>query len=123
MSTPEEDEVAFQVESHKRRSAGVLRRLTAAGVPLDAPRSVIFHFWSPNQKDAALLSRMLYERGYLVLEIARGTNPDGDSAWKVDAGVTWAPEMAGHPDVMEELIRLAIAFRSEFDGWGVPGVS
>ena len=109
MNTPDEEEIASQIESHKRRSAGVLKKLEGLGVPLDAPRTVICNFWCTAQRDAAQLGKALYERTYIVLEMSRGVGPDGDPAWKLVVGITRSPRSAGGWEVMEMLIRLAIA--------------
>ena len=66
MSTPDEEVVA-QIESYNQRRAGVLKPLEVTEACLDKVWSIMCYFWSPNLEDAAVFSRVLYERGNILL--------------------------------------------------------
>ena len=81
-------------------------------------RPVDVHFWAWDQTDAAVLARELYRRGYLVTVIARST-PDQDvEQWNVEAGAKVAPQKVLSDEFTEDLVRLAAAHNSAYDGWG-----
>jgi regulator of RNase E activity RraB len=86
-------------------------------VKTDAERLVDYHFWSFEQRDAAMLGRQLYREGYLILSIS-AVEQDGDKVWSVEAQMEHSPEVAANSKQTEELTHLAAKFHSIYDGWG-----
>jgi regulator of RNase E activity RraB len=113
------DEAQIQegLAGHAARNAELLRNLRDKGVSLDAPQFVEHHFWAKGQRNAALLAKALYDRGYLVLVIS--PEEDDSGLWDVEAGIEQSLAEAADPALTEELTRLAAQFDGVYDGWGV----
>ncbi|MBE0656077.1 MAG: ribonuclease E inhibitor RraB [Bryobacteraceae bacterium] len=122
VSKPEamtEDEIQGTISRHRSRNAELRQVLTANGVSLTQERPVDVHFWSWDQSDAAALARELYRRGYLVTLIARASAESRDEErWNVEAGAKIAPQKVLRDEFTEDLVRLASAHDSAYDGWG-----
>jgi len=85
---------------------------------LTEERPVDVHFWAWDQTDAANLARELYRRGYLVTVIARADAEQDEECWNVEAGAKIAPQNVLSDEFTEDLVRLAAAHDSAYDGWG-----
>lgn len=105
-----------EIAAHAERNEKLLKRLGTRGVDLDAPRSVEHHFWAHSQKDAALLARELYAKGYLILALMPTGEPT--RTWSIDAGISRSPISAASDAVTKSLVQLALRFNAEYDGWG-----
>jgi hypothetical protein len=111
------DDAAFH--GHVARNAELLSRLKSREVDVKISRSIEHHFWSKSQRDAALLSNELYKRGFLLLVLAPAAPKEGSEfTWNVEAGVKDSIEHAASDEVARELLELAAAFHSRYDGWG-----
>ena len=113
-----ENEISGILRGHESRNEELLRTLSTKGVALDKGRSVEHHFWANSQKEAAMLAKKLYERGFLVLAISPVSTEDESKLWNVEAGVEQAPTVAASREISEELTRLAAQFDAVYDGWG-----
>jgi len=113
-----EKEIKELITGHEERNRELLRTLRSRGVAIDVARAVEHHFWSNSQREAAMLAKELYNRGYLLLGIGPVQVEDGSELWNVEAELKQKPsEAAGHR-VSEDLTRLAAGFGSTYDGWG-----
>ena len=106
------------LKGHDGRNEELLRTLQTRGVALDKARSVEYHFWANSQREAAMLAKELYNRGFLVLAISPVDGADGSQSWNVEAGATHAPAVAASRETSEDLTRLAAQFDAIYDGWG-----
>jgi len=113
-----ENEIKGILRGHDDRNEELLRTLQTKGVALDKGRSVEHHFWANSQREAAMLAKQLYDRGFLVLAISTVGTEDGSKLWNVEAEVEQAPSVAASRDMSEELTRLAAQFDAVYDGWG-----
>ncbi len=93
-------------------------RTLVGRVSVDQPRSIEHHFWAPNQSNAVLLAKSMYDRGSLVKLISPLELEGGGTIWGVDAEVLHSPRDAARATNAEEFVRLAAGFDSEYDGWG-----
>lgn len=113
-----ETEIQGILKGHADRYAELLRTLFTKGVSLDQERSVEHHFWANSQREAVLLAKELYDRGYLVLTISPVNTEDDSTTWNVEAGIEQSPAIAASQPLSENLTRLAAQFEAVYDGWG-----
>jgi hypothetical protein len=80
------DQIARSLSGHKLRNLELQENLIRKGVVLDDPRATDLHFWSVEQRDATLLSRALYQSGFLIPVLAPLEQENGYVIWNVEAG-------------------------------------
>jgi len=90
------------IKGHEQRNEELLRALQTKGIALDKGRSVEHHFWANNQREAALLAKELYGRGFIVLELTPVNTEDGSTVWNVVAGVEQTPSVAASGTISED---------------------
>jgi hypothetical protein len=112
-----EAQILDDLAGHGARNAELLRKLRGMGVKLDVPHSVEHHFWANGGRNAALLAKALYDRGYFVLVISPGDNDS--EPWDVEVEMEQSPTQAADPSLTEDLARLAAQFDATYDGWGM----
>ena len=112
------DDIARLIEGHYRRNLVLRDSLLQKGLVLDDPRAVELHFWSAEQRDAALLARALHERGFLILVLSPNEQENGSVLWNVEAGLKEPISKVISSEFTERMVRLAAEHSSEFDGWG-----
>ena len=113
-----ETEIQKSITAHNARNIELLKLIREKGVAIDEPHSVDHHFYASGQKDAALLAKELYKRGYLVLVLSPPSTEDGQGHWNIGVGIQRAPAEAASHRITEELVRLAAKFDADYDGWG-----
>ena len=113
-----EAEIQKSMAGHDARNIELLKHLQEEGVALGVPRPVEHHFFASNQRNAALLAKELYERGYLILVLSPPVAEDDSGSWNLEAGIQRTPDEAASHDVTEELVRLAAKYDTHYDGWG-----
>ena len=113
-----ESEINAIVKGNQERNQELLRTLVTKGVTLDEQRSIEHHFWANSQREAALLGKELYTRGFLVFAISPVNTDDGSTVWNVEAAIEQSPSSAASRQVTEELTRVAANFDAIYDGWG-----
>jgi regulator of RNase E activity RraB len=113
-----EQDINENIVGQQQRNAELLAVLRDKGVQIDEERPIEHHFWGARQEDAALLAKMLYTNGYLVLEIAPVDTDDGSECWNVEARIEQTPRFAASRQLSEELARMAARFDCDYDGWG-----
>ena len=113
-----ENEIKGIIRGHEERNQELLRTLQSKGVAIDEARSVEHHFWANSQREAAMLAKELYDRGFLILAIFPVDLEDGAKLWDVEAGLTQSAAAAASQQVSEDLTRLAAGFEATYDGWG-----
>jgi hypothetical protein len=113
-----QDEIDIEVMAHDARNAALRADLENRGVDLQSPRSIELHFWSPNQRSAALLGKSLYDRGFLVLVLGPAVNAEGNRRWNLEVGANLPAERALDTAFTRDLVNLANQQSSEYDGWG-----
>jgi Regulator of ribonuclease activity B len=112
-----EEQIQNTISNHRSRNLHLRQVLLEKAVSLGEARPSDVHFWAAHQKDAALLARELYGRGYLVTVIAHTSDPD-EERWNVEAGARIIPQNALSDEFTEDLVQLAAAYGSMYDGWG-----
>lgn len=112
------DEIVLAIEGHNRRNLALKDNLVQKGIVLDDPRAVELHFWSAEQRNAALLARALYQAGFLVLVLAPNEQENGSILWNIEAGLKEPISKVISSEFTERMVRLAAEFSSDFDGWG-----
>lgn len=118
MKTMTEEDIQGTISRHRSRNAQLRQVLIEKRVSLTEERPIDVHFWAWDQTDAAVLARELYRRGYLVTVIARSALDQDEERWNVEAGAKIAPQRALSDEFSEDLVRLATAHDSVYDGWG-----
>ena len=106
------------IHGHRNRNLALRAQFEERGVDLDQPRSVDFHFWAPTQRDAAVLARSLYKKGFLIHLRAPAPAENEPDRWSIDGGVKIPLTQALSERLTEELIKLASDEEATFDGWG-----
>ena len=112
------DDIARSIEGHNHHNLALRDDLLQKGIVLDDPRAVELHFWSAEQRDAALLAKALYHSGFLILVLAPNEQEDGRVLWNVEAGLKEPVSKVISSEFTERMVRLAAEHSSEFDGWG-----
>src|SRR5258706_5895672 len=112
------DDIARSIEGHNRRNLALRDSLHQKGILLDDPRAVELHFWSTEQRDAALLARALYQSGFLILVLSPSEQENGSVLWNVEAGLKETISKGISSEFTEKMVRLAAGQSSEVDGWG-----
>jgi len=106
------------MHGHRNRNLALRAQFEKRGVNLDQPRSVDFHFWASTQRDAAVLARSLYEKGFLIHMLAPAPGENAPDRWSIEGGLKIPLTLALGERLTEELIKLASAEDATFDGWG-----
>lgn len=113
-----ESEIKTCLAGNMLRNKELLESLRGR-VALDHPRLIMHHFWAATQQSAALLAREMYDRDYLITEIAPVEAEDGERIWSIEASIERTPNDAASDQLTKELTRQAAHFDSEYDGWGI----
>ena len=112
------DALASAIEGHRSRNSALRARFEALRVGLEEPCSVDFHFFAWTQRDAAVLARALYQKGFLIHLLAPSPCEADADRWSVEGGARIPLEQALSDKLTEELVKLAFDESAEFDGWG-----
>ena len=113
-----ETEIRKSIVGHNARNAELLQHIRDKGAAVDEPRPIDHHFYASSQKDAALLAKELYSRGYLVLVLSPPRKEDNSAYWNLEVGIQRTAIEAASQHITEELVRLAAKFNAIYDGWG-----
>jgi len=103
--------------AHQRRNEELCRTLADKGIDLNEARSVDLHFWSSEQRDAALLAKALYQQSFLVLAIAPA-HSDQSTRRNVEAGAREPIVLVASSEFTARMVDIALEHSSEYDGWG-----
>jgi regulator of RNase E activity RraB len=103
---------------HRQRNRKLRMDFKLRGVDFDEPRPIDFHFWAWTQRDAAVVGRELYKKGFLIRLLAPAPSSDEQDRWSVEAGVRISLNEALGDELTEKLVKLAAEEDSVFDGWG-----
>jgi hypothetical protein len=111
--------IADSLTEHRNRNLQLQAEFEKRQIDLNEHRPIDFHFWASTQRDAAVLARSLYQKGFLIRLISHTKNEDDDSErWSVEAGAKIPLAQALGDELSEELVRMAAHEDSIFDGWG-----
>ncbi|HWQ54665.1 MAG TPA: ribonuclease E inhibitor RraB [Bryobacteraceae bacterium] len=100
------------------RNADLRQVLLGKGVNLTEQRPVDVHFWAWTQRDAAVLARELFKKGFLVKLLSPSPTPDDEARWGIEAGALVVPDQILGDEFTEGMVRLAAQSDSVYDGWG-----
>ncbi|HEY4706235.1 MAG TPA: ribonuclease E inhibitor RraB [Thermodesulfobacteriota bacterium] len=100
-----------------KRNGEILELVRAKGFSEKDPLYTEHQFLSPNQLEAAKLSKELEERGFRVNEIEPAEKEDGTDIWSVEVSIQISPEEAAA--MTEGLVKLGAEYDSEYCGWAV----
>src|SRR5262245_59040108 len=92
---------------HWERNAELRKSLLAKHVTLTEQRPIEVFFRAQTERDAAVLARELYRRGFLVTLLAPAATSDAADGWTVEAGVIAAPEEVLGEKFTERMLQLA----------------
>jgi regulator of RNase E activity RraB len=112
------DGISNALAGHNLRNQELRKDFVRKRVNLDESRAIDLHFWSAEQRDAALLARALYRIDFLVLMLAPQQQEDGSAVWNVEAGIKEPISRIISSGFTERMVRLAEEHSSEYDGWG-----
>jgi len=100
-----------------KRNVEILELVRNKGFSEKDPLYTEHQFLSPNQLEAAKLSKELQERGFRVNEIEPAEREDGTDVWAVEASIQLSPE--ANAGMTEALVKLGANYDSEYCGWAV----
>ncbi len=100
-----------------KRNGEILELVRARGFSERDHLYIEHQFLSPNQLEAAKLSKELQERGFRVNEIEPAEREDGTDVWSLEVSIQITPEAAA--DMTEGLVILGARYNSEYCGWAV----
>ena len=103
---------------HWERNAELRKSLIAQHVTLTEERPIEVFFRAQTQRDAAILARELYRRGFLVTLLAPASTSDAAGGWTVAARVIAPPEEVLGEKFTERMLQLAAEHDAVYDGWG-----
>jgi hypothetical protein len=63
------------------------------------------------------MAEELTNRGFVITRRAAPSSRDS-TLWNIDAGITQSINLTLRPEFTDELVRLAAAHSSRYDGWG-----
>jgi hypothetical protein len=92
--------------------------LSKKGVDLSQQRPTDVHFWAWSQRDAAVLARDLFKKGFLVKLIAPSPLPDSAERWAIEAGALIVPAEILGEEFTDGMVRLAARCEATYGGWG-----
>jgi hypothetical protein len=101
---------------HSARNAELTQRLLSSGVDLSAMRSIDLHFWAPDEHEAHALSDLLTAKDRSATTLIRESADNNQ--WNVEAHIESSVQKVTSETFTFELIDLACAVNSQFDGWG-----
>ncbi len=113
-----EDQIQESLAKHRQRNAGLKQVLLDKGVNLTEQRPTDVHFWAWSQRDAAVLARELFKKGFLVKLLSPSPAPGDEGRWGIEAGALIVPEQILGDEFTEGMVRLAAQCDAVYDGWG-----
>jgi regulator of RNase E activity RraB len=113
-----EDQIQESLTRHRKRNADLRQVLLGKGVNLTEQRPADVHFWAWTQRDAAVLARELFKKGFLVKLLSPSPTPDDEAKWGIEAGALVVPDQILGDEFTEGMVRLAAQCDSVYDGWG-----
>jgi hypothetical protein len=114
----EDPAIQEALSEHRQRNAELQKVLVAKNIDLKERRPIDVHFWAWSQRDAAVIGRDLFKRGFLVKLIAPSPQPGDEERWGVEAGALIVPEEILGDEFTEGMVRLASTQDGTYDGWG-----
>ena len=106
------------IAGHYARNKSLKEVLLAKQVDLREPRNIECHFWSASQADARELTTALQSRGFTIIAQQKASNADAAMAWNIEARITQSVDLTTRHEFTEDLVTLADAHNSRYDGWG-----
>jgi S-adenosylhomocysteine hydrolase len=113
-----DEDLQSTIEAHQRRNASLRDLLITKGVDLTEPRIVECHFWSTGEDNARALAKALEIRGFKIRVLRAARTANERYLWNVETAVKQSPEITMRPEFTDDLVKLASAFESRYDGWG-----
>jgi regulator of RNase E activity RraB len=87
-------------------------------VDLSESRTIDCHFWSASEADAEALGIALSFRGFMITVKQRASNLDAALPWNLEVRIKQSVDLTVRPEFTEDLVTLADAHNSRYDGWG-----
>jgi|DewCreStandDraft_4_1066084.scaffolds.fasta_scaffold17484_4 regulator of RNase E activity RraB len=112
------DQIQGELIKHRQRNAELRQVLLSKGINLSEQRPVDVHFWTWSQRDAAVLGRELFKKGFLVKLLSPSPTPENEERWVVEAGALIVPDEILGDEFTEGMVRLAAQCEGTYDGWG-----
>lgn len=113
-----ESQIQESLARHRERNAALKQVLLDKGVSLNEQRPTDVHFWAWSQRDAAVLARELYRRGFLVTLLLPSPESEDEDRWSIEAGALIVPNQILGDDFTEGMLKLAAQCDAVYDGWG-----
>jgi regulator of RNase E activity RraB len=104
--------------AHEARNSALLRVFQEKKVDLREPRKIECHFWTRNGDDAKALAVSLNNRGFKILVQGLASRRDDSIRCNVEAEIRQSIDLTMRREFIEDLVRLARAHNSIYDGWG-----
>ncbi len=115
---PMADHVHESLAKHRKRNADLRQVLVGKGVNLSEQCPADIHFWAWSQRDASVLARELFKKGFLVKLLSPSPAPEDEDRWGIEAGALIVPDQILGDDFTEGMVRLAAQCEAVYDGWG-----
>jgi hypothetical protein len=73
-----EEQLQESIGAHRECNAPMRQMLSGRGGDLSEQRPIDVHFWAWTQRDAAVLGRELFKKGFLVKLLSPSPTPDDE---------------------------------------------
>ena len=113
-----QNDVEKALAAHERRNAELCRVFTERNIDTSEPRLIECHFWAGSRVTAEELAKDLAARGFSILRMKLSHSQSEPSLWNVEAGIRQTIDLTIRREFTDDLVRLALAHASEYDGWG-----
>lgn len=105
------------LEGHTARNAALVESITSKGGDLNRDRTIDCFFFAPTEEDAISLSQALQAIGLRELSLS-SADDDYELPWTVEGAITSNVTAFTSPQQTEQMVHIAAAHHSVFDGWG-----
>ena len=112
-----ESQIAGYILQHDARNLQLKRRLAERGIDWRTEYQVTCRFRAPGRQQASELASELQQKGFTALELAGPPARQAAGFWRVVARRRQSLEQAASHEFTEEMVRMAAALASFYDGW------
>jgi hypothetical protein len=104
------------VAAHQARNRELVKLIESKGASITQSRPIDLHFWVQDEDTARKLEQALQREG---CSTSSAIAPVGDDErWSVEGHIQASVANVTDKVFTEKLVRLAVEYGGEFDGWG-----
>jgi len=111
-------QIEKEISGHEARNAALRRIFVEKKVDLSEPRPIECHFWTWTHEDAVRIAEELTHRGFVIQTRRAAPSSSDPTLWNIEAGIKQSIDLTLRSEFTDELVRLAAAHSSRYDGWG-----